>query len=136
LVVFFVLAFDMSLGMPKMRLAFSGHPCTGHSAREVIPGDRVQCRRDQFVGLDGATSAFYFEALGFPNVVAGEVTQPIDIFGYWIVRCQQIPGARASAIISNSGHERLLKSFASEVAGLANTPIGNEMANVVGPAVG
>ena len=119
-----------------MRLTFSGAPCAGHSAREVIPGDRVQCRRDQFVGLDWATSAFYFEALSFPNVVDGEVAQAIDIFGYWIMRCQQIPGARASTIISNPGHERLLKSFASEVAGLAHTPIGNGMANVVGHAVG
>src|SRR3982074_895799 len=77
---------------------------------EVIPCDRIQGGRDQFIGFRRATPVFGLEPLGFLNIVDRELAQPADlgIFGNWINRRQQIPGAVTGAFTSQASHQRLL----------------------------
>src|SRR5450631_1688620 len=83
--------------------------CTGQGAREKIPCHGIENNRDQFVGFGLVTPVGRIEPLGFPDIVDGELAQT-GIFGIVrnrIHRCQQMPGASASAVASHADHERL-----------------------------
>jgi hypothetical protein len=92
--------------------------CPKQGAREKIPRDAIERGRDQFVCFDDATAAGGFALLGFLDVIDGEPAQPagFTIIGHGINRFQQIPGARAGAIVSDADHKRLLKIVCSTVS--------------------
>src|SRR4030088_2461535 len=77
---------------------------------EVIPCDRIQGGRDQFLGFRHTAPVLGLKSLSFLNIIDREFAQPADlgIVGNWINRRQQIPGAIAGAFASQAGHQRLL----------------------------
>src|SRR5260370_18229405 len=92
------------------RLAPSARYGVEQGTREIIPRDRVQCGRDQFIGFSLAASVRGLEPLGFTNIIDCKFTQTLEfnIVGNRVNRRQQIPGTCASTIISHADHERLL----------------------------
>jgi hypothetical protein len=100
-------------------------------AREKIPRDTVERGRDQFVCFDDSTAVGGFALLGFLDVIDGEPAQPAGfaIVRHGINRFQQIPGARAGAIVSDADHKRLLKLSAIPLETMSRgrmgrTPVG------------
>jgi hypothetical protein len=94
------------LRLPAVLLTFLGRHSPKQGPRKIISCDRVQRRRNQFIGFGRAAPSLGLEPLGFLNIVDGELAQSaeFDIVGNWIRR-QQIPGARTGAVVSHAYHE-------------------------------
>jgi hypothetical protein len=89
--------------------------------------------------MDRPAFAFVFQPVGFANVVASQVPQPVKLYiiGYGITCFQYIARTGATAIISHPDHEHLLESSPIPVEkngpprGAGRTPAGNKISSTV-----